>query len=88
MTIAESFGQSAFARFVNSTPGRLARLIAGIDLIALGYMQRDGATGLVLIVVGLVPLATGAFDQCLISVILGGPISGERLRKRAAQSKV
>jgi hypothetical protein len=80
MRVAESFGQSTFARFVNSAPGRLARLVAGGALIAWGYAQRDSGTGLVFIMVGLVPLVAGAFDLCLISALLGGPISGARVR--------
>jgi len=80
--IAESFGQSGFAQFVNSPAGRLARLVAGIGFIGWGFVQRGGGMGLVLMVVGCVPLVAGAFDWCLISALLGGPISGARLRKR------
>ena len=81
MSIAESFGRSAFAQFVNSPAGRIARLVAGIGLIAWGYTLRDNSTGIILMVVGLVPLAAGAFDLCLISALLGGPIGGARIRK-------
>jgi hypothetical protein len=81
MRIAESFGRSGFARFVNSSAGRLARIIAGVGLIGWGYTQRDGVTGVVLMVVGLVPLAAGVFNLCLISALLGGPISGARITK-------
>jgi hypothetical protein len=82
MSIAESFGQSTFARFVNSPSGRLARLVAGMAFITWGYVQRDSASGLIFIVAGLVPLAAGAFDLCFISAILGGPISGSGIRHR------
>jgi len=37
-------------------------------------------------VAGLVPLAAGAFDWCLISALLGGPISGARIRERTLRS--
>lgn len=80
MSIAESFGRSGFARFVNSPAGRIARLVFGIGLIGWGYTQLTTGTGLALVVVGLVPLATGALDLCLISALLGGPISGVRVR--------
>ena len=80
MSIAESFSRSGFARFVNSPAGRIARFVVGIGLIVWGYTQLDTAMGFVLIVIGLVPLAAGAFDLCLISALLGGPISGARLR--------
>ena len=81
MSLAESFGRSRFAQFINSPAGRLARLVAGVGLVAWGYTQRGTATGLVFMAVGLVPLAAGAFNLCLISALLGGPISGARIAK-------
>jgi len=81
MSIAESFGQSGFARFVNSPAGRIARLVVGIGLIVWGYTQLGTGMGIILIVIGLVPLAAGALDLCLISRLLGGPISGASIRK-------
>ena len=88
MSNAESFGRSAFARFVNSAAGRLARFIAGVVLIGWGYTLGDSATGIVVMLVGLVPLATGAFDLCLISALLGGPIRGALIRQRKPSSSV
>lgn len=81
MSVAESFGRSRFAKFINSPTGRLARLVAGAGLMAWGYTQRDTGRGLVFMAVGLVPLAAGAFNLCLISALLGGPISGARIAK-------
>jgi hypothetical protein len=81
MSAAESFARSGFARLVNSLAGRLARIVAGIGLIAWGYMQRDSSSGLVWMGVGLIPLAAGVFNLCLISALLGGPISGARMSK-------
>jgi hypothetical protein len=80
MSIAESFGRSGFARFVNSPVGRIARLVVGIVLIIWGYTQLNTGTGIVLIVIGLVPLVAGGFDLCLVSALLGGPIGGARIR--------
>lgn len=81
MGIAESFGGSGFARFVNSPAGRVTRVIAGVALIGWGYTQRGGAGGTVLMVVGLIPLAAGMLDWCLISALLGGPMRGDDVRK-------
>jgi len=78
MSIAESFGRSGFARFINSTAGRVIRIIAGLAIIGVGYSM-GGTLGTVLMVVGLVPLAAGIFNLCLISALLGGPISGSRI---------
>jgi hypothetical protein len=81
MSIAESFGQSGFARFINSTAGRVLRAAVGIAVICWGYTQRGSTTGLILIVVGLVPLAAGTFNLCLVSALLGGPLFGSRISK-------
>ncbi|HCV42756.1 MAG TPA: DUF2892 domain-containing protein [Bacteroidetes bacterium] len=80
MSLAESFAQSGFAQFVNSPTGRVARIVVGLGLIGWGCAQPTGS-GVVLIVLGLVPLAAGVFNLCLISALLGGPISGARIAK-------
>ena len=74
MSMAESFGQSGFAKFMSGPAGRLLRVVAGLALIGWGYGQRDTTLGMVLMVVGLVPLAAGVFNLCLISALLGGPL--------------
>jgi hypothetical protein len=81
MSMAESFAQSAFAKFINTPAGRITRIVAGLALIGWGYTQRAGLTGIILMVVGLIPLAAGVFNLCFISALLGGPISGARLAK-------
>ncbi len=75
-----SFAQSAFAQFMSSPAGRVVRVIAGVALIAWGYTLREQSTGIVLMIVGLVPLLAGAFDVCVISALLGGPFSGAAIR--------
>ena len=85
MSMAESFAKSSFGKFMNSPTGRIARILAGLVLIAWGYTQRAETTGIILIVVGLVPLAAGVFNLCLISALLGGPISGARIAKSNKQ---
>src|SRR5262245_25312482 len=81
MSIAESFGRSWFARFINSPTGRLFRVVVGVILIGWGLTQRGTSRGTILIVIGLVPLAAGTFNLCLISALLGGPISGARIAR-------
>jgi hypothetical protein len=76
MSIAESFGRSGFAKFINSPAGRIARIVVGLVLIVWGYTS----SSIVLIIIGFVPLVAGAFDLCLISALLGGPISGAKIR--------
>jgi hypothetical protein len=85
MSLAESFVQSGFAQFVNSPTGRIVRILAGLALIGWGYAQPAGSASIILFVVGLVPLAAGVFNLCLISALLGGPISGARIAKSTPQ---
>ena len=74
MSMAESFGQSGFARFMSGPAGRLLRVVAGLALIGWGYGQRDTTLGMILMVVGLVPLFAGILNLCLISALMGGPL--------------
>lgn len=74
------FAESAFAQFIASGAGRLLRVVVGLALIAWGFSLRDTGAGLALMAVGLVPLAAGAFDLCLLSPLLGGPLSGQKIR--------
>jgi Inner membrane protein YgaP-like, transmembrane domain len=82
MSLAESFGRSSFAQFVNSPAGRVARIVVGIGLIGWGYTQSGIQAEVILMAIGLVPLAAGVFNLCLISALLGGTISGARIARR------
>jgi hypothetical protein len=67
------------AKFMSSPAGRLTRVALGVVLVALGYsMHSTGGT--VLAVVGLVPIAAGAFDVCLLGPAFGLPLSGRGIR--------
>jgi len=79
MSLAESFGRTGLARFINTTAGRVARIVVGIGLIGCGFTIGEGAGKVLLILVGLIPLSAGAFNLCLISALLGGPIRGDRV---------
>jgi len=65
--------------FMSSTAGRALRIVAGIILIALGLLVVQGTWGLVLAVVGLVPLAAGVFNFCGIAPLLKAPFWGKDL---------
>jgi len=74
------FNRSSFSLFLNSRAGRIFRLVAGIAFIAVGITYRDNPLGVVSIVWGVVPLTAGAFDICYVSAMLGGPLSGAKIR--------
>jgi hypothetical protein len=69
-----------FIKFMASTAGRITRIVAGIVLIAWGLMGIGGTTGVVLTIVGLVPLLAGLFDFCVFAPLFGAPLSGPGIR--------
>ncbi len=75
-----AFNQSAFSQFINSTAGRLVRVAAGVAFLVVGYAYRTHAAGIAAIAWGVLPLSAGAIDLCYISAMLGGPLSGARIR--------
>ncbi len=66
------------ARFMSTTTGRAVRAVAGLALIIWGLAAGIPA----LIVIGLVPLAAGVFNVCLLAPLLKAPFSGRSLTKR------
>ncbi len=71
---------SRFVKVMVSPTGRLARIAAGIALVAGGLLAVGGTAGTVVAVVGLVPLAAGAVDGCLFAPLFGYFLSGSRTR--------
>lgn len=69
-----------FVKFMASPAGRLLRIVAGIALIAWGWFGLGGTTGIIVAVIGLVPLAAGLFDFCLAAPLFGAPLSGQKIR--------
>jgi hypothetical protein len=85
MSTAESFAQTGFARFVNSAGGRVLRIVVGAAMIAWGCTHVHETSGVVLLVLGFIPLVAGAMDYCLVSPLLGGPLAGRRVREIASK---
>jgi hypothetical protein len=72
-----------FAKFMSSMYGRAVRIIAGIGLIALGLVVVGGALGVILAIVGAVPLVAGLLDICIIGALfMGTPLRGAEVRAR------
>lgn len=70
----------AFIEFMASPAGGVARIIAGLVLVAVGAIAAGG--WLALAVVGLVPLAAGVFDLCIFAPLFRMPFVGARIRER------
>ncbi len=67
--------------FLASAAGRWTRIITGIALIAWGYFGFSGTTGIIVIIIGLVPLLAGVFDVCVFAPFFRLPFGGAALRK-------
>jgi len=61
-----------FVKFMASPAGRIARDVAGIVLVALGHFMHS-VGGIIVAVVGLVPLIAGLFDFCVFAPLFGAP---------------
>ena len=69
-----------FIKFMASTAGRATRVVAGLALILWGLMGIGGTAGIVVAVIGLVPLAAGLLDFCVFAPLFGAPLSGPQIR--------
>ena len=82
MSLHEAFNQSGLSRFLNSPAGRIFRLVAGAGFLVVGYVYRGHTLGVLSLVWGALAMSAGAFDICFISAVLGGPLSGPKIRSK------
>ena len=82
MSWGESFNKTGFSKFINSVAGRLFRLLAGAAFLVVGYVYRDHTLGVLSMIWSIFPLSAGIFDLCYVSAVLGGPLSGAKIRSK------
>jgi hypothetical protein len=80
MSLHDTFNSSGFSRFINSGPGRVFRLAAGAAFLIAGFVFRHHTLGILSMVWSVFPLSAGGLDWCYISAVLGGPLSGAKIR--------
>lgn len=68
--------------FLASSQGRILRIAAGIVLVLVGLLVIKDTAGIIVAVVGLVPLIAGVFDFCVFAPLFGMPLSGKAIRAR------
>ncbi len=69
----------AILNFLGSQAGRIVRIVAGLALIAVGILAGGG--WLALVVVGVLPLAAGVFDFCVLGPLFAMPFFGPKFRQ-------
>jgi hypothetical protein len=82
MSWHESFNQSGFSKFLNSPAGRIFRFVVGTGFLVVGFVYRNHLLGVFSMLWGALAMSAGAFDICYISVMLGGPLSGPKIRSK------
>jgi hypothetical protein len=80
MSMHENFNRSGFSKFLNSPAGRVFRLLVGAGFLAVGYIYRGQALGVLSMVWGALAMSAGALDICYLSAVLGGPLAGAKIR--------
>ena len=66
---------------MSSTQGRAIRIIAGAALIAAGLLSA-GTGAIIIAIVGVVPLAAGAANVCLLAPLFGADLAGHKRTAR------
>lgn len=56
--------------------GRIARIVIGAALVIVGVLT-GGPVGIIIALVGLVPVGLGMSNRCIISKAIGAPWKGQ-----------
>jgi hypothetical protein len=70
--------RDATADWLLSVQGRIARIVAGSLLIIIGLGVIGGFLGVLLMLIGAVPIASAAYGTLLVGPLLGRDIRGRR----------
>lgn len=69
----------AVIQFMQSVGGRVTRVILGIILLALGILvMHGGVWGIIVALIGLVPLVAGLLGVCLFAPLFGYTLTGQK----------
>ena len=70
-----------------STQGRIARIVAGSLLIIIGLGIIGGFLGVLLLIIGAIPIASAAYGTLLVGPLFGRDIRGRRPSEQPAEDK-
>jgi hypothetical protein len=75
------------ADWLLSVQGRIARIVVGSLLIILGLGIIGGFLGVLLLIIGAIPIASAAYGSLLIGPLFGRDIHGRRPEQQSDESK-
>jgi hypothetical protein len=55
--------------FMQGTVGRILRVVLGLALIYVGLAVIGGAAGIIVAIIGLLPIAMGVWGPCLLGFV-------------------
>lgn len=67
-----------FVTFMQTPFGRALRIVLGLVLITLGLFTLGGLFGVIVAIIGLVPLVAGALGVCVAGPLFGTDFHGYR----------
>ncbi len=65
-----------FVHFMRSAAGRLLRIAAGSIIIWLGLTQLEAPASWIVALIGIVPIAAGVFNFCLLGSFFNVDLMG------------
>lgn len=65
-----------FVTFMQTPFGRALRVTLGLVLIILGLFALGGISGVILAIIGLVPLVAGTMGVCIAGPLFGADLRG------------
>ncbi len=74
--MADTAGNIKAAAFLAGPIGRWARIVIGAALVIVGVLT-GGIGGIIIALVGLVPVGLGMSNRCIISRVIGAPWKGQ-----------
>lgn len=86
MTNIELFNKSHFSEFIKTPKGRIISIVSVTSLLTIGYLYRKRSTGVLSIMVGMLPLSAGISDIFYVSAALAGLLSGKKIRRMKLRS--
>jgi hypothetical protein len=68
--------------FLQNAPGKMLRVVLGLMVVAFGTLVIQGTVGIIVAVIGLIPLFAALSGVCLIAPSLGTHLRGTRRQIR------
>jgi hypothetical protein len=75
------------ADWLLSTEGRVARIVFGTGVILIGLGLVGGILGVLMLLIGAVPIASAAYGTLLVGPLLGRDIRGRRPEDQPEEEK-